>query len=104
MYALGTALTPEGAVPRDASGESFGRGGEVYLSVNVDGSSTEQAIEVDWVGPTGDVLRRQVLDVPRGAQYAAFSSGDTGRWRPGQHRVVVKINGRRVSERPFEVI
>ena len=104
IFALGTALTAEGAVPRDASGETFGRGGQVFLSVNVDGASVDQAIEVEWVGPTGDVLRRQALDVPRGTQYAAFSSGDTQTWNPGPHRAVVKINGRRVSERPFEVI
>lgn len=104
LYALGTALTPAGAVPRDAVGETFPRGGEVYLSVNVAGASSEQEIEVRWVGPDGKVLRRDEVAVPVGSDYAAFSSGDTDVWRVGQHRAVVVINGRKVSERTFDVM
>ena len=103
-YALGTALTPDGAVPRDAVGQTFRRGGEVYLSVNVTGASTEQEIEVRWVDPNGKVIRRDEVEVPVGSDYAPFSSGDTDVWRPGQHRAVVVINGRKVSERAFDVM
>lgn len=104
IFALGTAVTAEGAVPRDASGQTFSRGGEVFLSINVDGASVEQDIEVKWIGPTGEVLHHDEIAVPKGAQYAAFSSGDTKAWTPGPHRAVVLINGRRVSERPFDVM
>ena len=44
LYALGTTVTREGAVPADSTGETFPRGGEVYLSVNVQGASVEQEI------------------------------------------------------------
>ena len=104
LYAVGTAITQEGAVPRDASGETFRRGGEVFLSVNVSGASTDQAIEVQWVDADGRLLRRDAMEVPKGSMYAAFSSGETARWRQGQHRAVVIINGRRVGEREFALI
>ena len=104
LYALGTSLTSNGAVPRDAVGEAFPRGSEVYLSVNVAGASTEQEIEVRWVDPHGKVIRKAQREVPKGSDYAAFSSGETGAWRPGPHRAVVVINGRKVSERAFDVM
>lgn len=103
-FALGTALTADGAVPRDSAGAQFTRGGEVYLSINVTGASSGQSIEVSWVGPNGGVIRRDSIEVPRGSQYAAFSSGETEAWRPGAHRAVVMINGRKVSERAFEIL
>ncbi|HEY0370912.1 MAG TPA: hypothetical protein VGD79_02870, partial [Thermoanaerobaculia bacterium] len=45
-YALGTALTPRGAVAASATGEMFLRGGEVFLSVDVSGASSDQVVEV----------------------------------------------------------
>jgi hypothetical protein len=104
IYALGTTLTNEGAVTADATGESFPRGGEVYLSVNVQGASVEQEIEVSWVGPNGRVLHRDEVEVPKGSRWAAFSSGETHAWPAGEHRAVVTINGRRVSERSFSLM
>src|SRR5687768_867852 len=96
VYALGTTVTNEGAVPADATGETFSRGGEVYLSVNVEGASVEQEIAVSWVGPNGRVMRRDEVEVPKGSRWAAFSSGETVAWPAGEHRAVVTINGRRV--------
>ena len=103
-YALGTSLTPEGAVSKSATGETFRRGGEVFLSINVAGASTEQDIQVEWVGPDGEVLRRAAVAVPQGSSYAAVSSGKTAQWPEGEHRAVIIINGRRVSERPFAMM
>ena len=104
IYALGTALTDEGAVPRDAATEVFRRGGELYLSINVTGASTDQQIEVQWLDPRGNVIRRDATEVPRGSRFAAFSTGETAQWREGEHRAVVIINGRRVTERPFAMM
>lgn len=104
IYALGTSVTRDGAVHADSTGETFRRGGEVYLSVNVEGASVEQAIEVQWVAPNGRVMRRDEVDVPKGSRWAAFSSGETQSWPAGEHRAVVTINGRRVSERPFSLM
>lgn len=103
-YALGTTLTREGAVPADSTGETFRRGGEVYLSVNVQGASVEQAIEVEWVAANGRVMRRDQVAVPKGSRWAAFSSGETQAWPAGEHRAVVTIDGRRVSERAFSLL
>lgn len=103
-YALGTSLTPEGAVTQDATGEAFHRGGEVFLSVNVAGATVDQDIEVQWVGPDGKVLHRDAVAVPEGSRFAAVSSGQTGRWPEGNHRAVIIINGRKVSERPFAMM
>ena len=104
LYALGTSVTREGAVPADSTGETFRRGGEVYLSVNVQGASVEQEIEVEWVAANGRVMRRDEVEVPKGSRWAAFSSGETQAWPAGEHRAVVTINGRRVSERPFSLL
>jgi hypothetical protein len=104
VFALGTTVTNEGAVPADSTGETFPRGGEVYLSVNVEGASVEQEIAVSWVGPNGRVLHRHEVEVPKGSRWAAFSSGETHAWPAGEHRAVVTINGRRVSERPFSLM
>ncbi len=104
LYALGTTVTREGAVPADSTGETFPRGGEVYLSVNVQGASVEQEIEVEWVAASGRVMRRDQVEVPQGSRWAAFSSGKTHAWPPGEHRAVVTINGRRVSERQFSLL
>ncbi len=103
-YALGTAITDRGAVPARAIGETFLRGGEVFLSVNVSRASSDQLVEVKWIDPTGQVLHRDVRRAPRGTGYVAFSSGATSSWPPGAHRAVVLIDGRSVSEKSFTVM
>jgi hypothetical protein len=103
-YALGTALTPQGAVPENATGETFLRGGEVFLSVDVSSASTDQVVEVKWIDPSGRVLRRDARRAPQGTDHVPFSSGATQRWRPGPHRAVVLIDGRSVSEKTFMVM
>ncbi|HUP44130.1 MAG TPA: hypothetical protein VM779_01320 [Thermoanaerobaculia bacterium] len=104
LFALGTTVTDEGAVRRDSTGSTFRRGGEIYLSVNVSGASIDQQIEVRWLDPAGQVLRRDALEVPVGTRFAAFSTGDTAGWTEGGHRAEVIINGRRVTEREFELL
>ena len=103
-FALGTAVTSRGAVPADAAGETFVRGGEVFLSVDLSGVSTDPVVEVKWIGPMGEVLRRDVRRALRGADHVPFSSGATARWPPGSHRAVVVIDGRSVSEKRFTVM
>ena len=103
-FALGTEIGPTGAVPQQAAGESFVRGGEVYLSVNVSGASTDQTIEVKWVDPEGRVLRHDMRRAPQGTEHVPFSSGATAGWPRGEHRAVVVIDGRRVSEKEFAVL
>lgn len=103
-FALGTRITPSAAVPQDAATDMFPRGGEIFLSVNVRGASTEQKIAVEWIAPNGAVMAKTEQNVPQQADYVAFSPGATHRWPAGQHRAVVIIDGRRVAERPFGVI
>src|SRR6185369_6547891 len=103
-YALGTELTSEGAVSREASSDEFKRGGEVFLSICTAGSSTEQTIEVDWLDPAGRVIHSQSRIAPRGGRYIAFSSGRTSGWRAGEHHAVVMIDGRRVTEKTFALL
>ena len=103
-YALGITITEEGAVPQNAVVESVGRGGEVFLSVNVSGASTEQTVEVAWLDPEGRTLRRAAQHAGPNARFMSFSSGPTGRWRLGVHRARVVIDGRTVNEKSFEVL
>ena len=103
-YALGTQVTTSGAVPQDATAETFLRGGEVFLSVDVSSASTEQLVEVKWLDPAGQLLHRDARRAPRGTGYVPFSSGETVRWSPGSHRAVVVIDGRSVSEKTFTVL
>jgi hypothetical protein len=103
-FALGTQITTTGAVPREASGDTFLRGREIYLSVDVTGASTQQRIAVVWEDANGRVLRRQQREVRPGSRYAPFSSGPTHSWRPGEHRAVVVIDGRRAAEKHFDVM
>lgn len=103
-YALGSALAPSGAVPADATIDSFARGQDVFLSIDVSGASTDALIEVKWVNADGAVERAESRHVPEGARYAAFSTGATSHWMPGPHRAVVVINGRKVTERTFGVL
>jgi predicted small secreted protein len=103
-FALGTAVTAQGAVPQDATGEIFLRGGEVYLSVDVSGASSDQNVEVKWVDPEGIVIRRDARLATRGTDHVPFSSGQTAQWRSGPHRAVVLIDGRTVSEKAFRVM
>jgi len=91
-------------VPEQASAETFIRGGEVYLSVDVRSASTDQTIEVKWIDPQGRVLHRDARHVPQEAQYVPFSSGETSRWPRGPHRAVVLIDGRTVSQKTFAVL
>jgi hypothetical protein len=100
-YALGSTVDGAGAIPEDAEGETFVHGGPVFLSVHIDGSSTDQAVQVDWVGPNGKILRHEERAVDRSASWAAFSSGTTISWPAGEHHAVVRINGRKVSEKAF---
>lgn len=103
-FALGTAVSASGAVPQQATGETFLRGGEVFLSVDVQSASTDQTIEVKWIDPQGRVLRRDARRVEQSARYVAFSSGATAQWPVGPHRAVVLIDGRTVSEKLFAVM
>ena len=103
-YALGTAVTPSGAVAEASTGDNFVRGGEVFLSVDVSGASTSQKVEVRWVDPTGRVIRTDARQANEGTQYIPFSSGQTANWRPGAHRAVIVIDGRRVSEKAFALL
>lgn len=103
-FALGTELNATGAVPEDAAGETFVRGGEVFLSVDVRSASTDQTIEVKWIDPEGRVLRHDRRRAEQGTRHVPFSSGATARWKPGEHRAVIVIDGRRVSEKPFAVM
>ena len=103
-FALGSTITAEGIVPLEAASEAFTRGREVFLSIDVTGSSTDQRIAVEWVDPSGHVIRRESRDVPEGSRYAAFSSGRGVASTPGMHRAVVIINGRKVIEKPFSIL
>jgi hypothetical protein len=103
-FALGTAVSANGAVPQQASGETFLRGGEVFLSVDVRSASREQTIEVKWIDPEGHVLRRDARRAEPGTRYVPFSSGATSQWPRGPHRAVVLIDGRTVSEKLFAVM
>lgn len=103
-FALGTAVTSHGAVPQDAAGETFTRGDEVFLSVDLSGASTDPLVEVKWVDPSGKVIRRDVRHELKGAHHVPFSSGATARWMRGAHRAVVLIDGRAVSEKMFSLL
>lgn len=103
-FALGTAVSANGAVPAQAVGETFVHGGEVYLSVNVQSARTDHTIEVKWIDPHGRVLRRDARRAEQGTRYVPFSSGATSAWPRGPHRAVILIDGRTVSEKSFAVI
>lgn len=103
-FALGTAVTPSGAVAQQSAGDNFIRGGEVFLSVDVSGASSDQTVEVQWIGPEGRVLHRDQRHVLQGAHYLSFSSGRTASWPPGDHRAVVLIDGRTVSQKAFALL
>ena len=103
-YALGTELTARGAIPQDAIGETFTRGDEVFLSVDLSGTSTDPLVEVRWIDPLGQVLHRDARHAERGAHHLPFSSGVTGSWPPGELRAVVLIDGRTVTEKLFQLL
>jgi len=103
-YALGWAVTVDGAVPKDAAADAFARGREVFLSVDASGAMTDQTIEVQWLDAAGRVVRKEMRHVPIGAAYVAFASGRDATANAGAGRAIVVINGRRVSEKTFRVL
>ena len=103
-FALGSEVTSDGAIPRDSSSDAFAKGHEVYLSVNVTNATMPQKIAVEWVDPSGQVVRRDQRDVPAERSYVPFSSGSTAGWPQGEGRAVVIIDGRRVTELPFSIV
>lgn len=103
-FALGSMVTPAGAVPEEAASESFHRGGEVFLSVDVASASGEQNFDVQWLDARGRVIRKETRKVPEGSRYAAFSSGREIAAMPGRHSAVIIIDGRRVMEKPFSIL
>ena len=103
-FALGTAVDQAGAIPEDAVGDNFTHGGPVYLSVHVAGATIDQTVEVDWMSSENRVMHHERREVDRRTQWSAFSSGRTSAWGHGEHRAVVKIYGRKVSERPFTLL
>lgn len=102
-FALGSEVDVQGAIPSDAAAESFRRGNEIYLSVNVKSASTAQKIAVEWRDPSGHLVLRDQRDVPVDRTFVPFSSGPTSAWPSGAHHAVVIIDGRRVTELPFEL-
>lgn len=103
-YALGTAVTASGAVAQVSIGDNFVRGGEVFLSIDVSGASSAQSVEVKWMDAAGRVLRTDAREARQGMHYLPFSSGRTTDWRPGEHRAVILIDGRQVSEKSFAML
>lgn len=103
-FALGTAVTPSGAVAQQSAGDNFIRGGEVFLSVDVGGASSDQTVEVRWVDSQGRVLHRDERHATQGMRYLPFSSGRTADWPPGEHHAVVRIDGRTVSQKSFALL
>ena len=103
-YALGVTVTADGSVPKDAAVDAFPRGRDVFLSIDVSGAHIEQTIEVKWLDAAGHVVRREIRNVPIGAQYAAFASGGDVTAAPGNHHTIVVINGRVVNEKTFRVL
>jgi hypothetical protein len=103
-FALGTAVTPSGAVAQQSAGDNFIRGGEVFVSVDVGGASSDQTVEVQWVSPEGRVLRRDERHATQGMRYLPFSSGRTSNWPRGDHRAVIRIDGRTVSQKAFALL
>ena len=100
-YALGATVTADGAVPKDAALDAFPRGRDVFLSIDVRGAHVDQTIEVTWIDPSGRMTRKETRNVPVGAHYAAFAATPSA---AGEHRAVVVINGRVVSEQTFRVL
>lgn len=104
IFAIGSELTPQGAVTAESSNDSFRRGPELFLSIDVSSASTDQTIAVHWTDDQGVIKRIDRRVVTRDERYAPFSSGPTHRWRAGKHRAVIVIDGRRVSEKEFGLI
>ena len=101
-FALGTALTPAGAVAFDAREETFNRGQEIFLSVDTTSSSAPLSVAVVWYGPDGRELRRDArTEVQR--RFIPFRSGPTHGWANGAHTAVVVIDDRKVWESRFTV-
>lgn len=103
-YALGTELTPEGAVAMRSTGDTFVRGGAIYLSVDVSSASVEQRVAVEWRTAEGALVARAEKHVPQAARYVAFESGATEAWPVGDHRATVTIDGRKVTELEFTLM
>ena len=103
-YAMGTAVTPQGTIPAEAAGDSFLRGGEMFVSVDVSGATTQHQIEVRWVDAEGRVVHRVAREAVKGTGHVAFSSGPTREWQNGAYRAVIVIDGRAVNEKPFQLL
>ena len=95
---------PDGAIPQRATGDSFLRGQEIFVSVDVSGASTQHDLEVRFIDEEGKVLARFTRRAPRGTGHVAFSSGPTTRWRIGPHRALILIGGRAVNEKVFQLL
>jgi hypothetical protein len=101
-YALGTTLTPAGAVAFDAREEAFNRGQEIFLSVDATSASAPLSVQVVWYGPDGRELRREArTGVQR--RFVPFRSGPTHAWSNGAHKAIVVIDDRKVWESRFNV-
>lgn len=104
VYAIGTVLTPEGAVASSSVTDEIPRGGPLYLSVNVSGTSAPPVVEVVWHDPTGKILRQERKEARAQAPFVSFSSGDTAAWRAGRHLAEVFVNDRKVTERAVNLL
>lgn len=103
-FALGSKLTTGGAVASPSVQETYNRGENLFLSVDLTGSSQrKREVEVRWQSNKGEVRRNRGVYDARRRRYATFESGMTGAWRPGAYRAVVVIDGRQVAERPFQL-
>lgn len=103
-FAIGLQLTPSGGVVQDSTADAYPRGHVVYVAVNVAGASAVQHIGVQWKDPSGRVRHEEMRTAPTGTQFVAFSSGPTANWQPGACKATVAINGRIVTELPFELM
>jgi hypothetical protein len=103
-FALGSRLTPAGAVADNSVQDLYSRGEKLFVAVDLTGSSRPtRDVEVRWLSSDGGQLHRdrRVVDVKK--RYATFPSGMTSSWSAGNYRAIVVIDGREVAERPFRL-
>jgi hypothetical protein len=101
LFALGTELTPVGAVADRSVTHEVEAGARLFLSVNVQGATVPQTVELVWYDARGKVVdadRRTSSNQP----FLIFDRTTNG-WQKGTYKAEVFVNNRKVSEKLLKV-
>lgn len=103
-FTVGSRVDTTGAIPREARADEFRIGEPIYIALELGEAPPPASVHAVFYDGSGRKVAEDAKKVPARAPSLYFDSGDTGEWAPGEGRISISVDGRRVGEEPFTLV